>query len=77
MSWADPDYARIGYGGKGHVVPPIDVLPELRQVEAGDIDAAVSGLLEKKRARIAELDARFARMSEVIERVAPEIEALQ
>jgi hypothetical protein len=77
MSWADPDYARIGYGGKGHVVPPIDVLPELRQVEAGDIDAAVSGLLEKKRARIAELDARFARMSEVLERVAPEIEALQ
>jgi Iap family predicted aminopeptidase len=77
LSWLDPDYERIGYGGQGHVVPPIDVLPELRQVEAGDIGAAVAGLLEKKGARIAELDTRFSQMSDVLERVAPEIEALQ
>jgi Iap family predicted aminopeptidase len=77
MRWIDPDYERIGYGGEGHVVPPIDVLPELRQVEAGDIDAAVAGLLEKKGARIDELDTRLSQMSEVLERVAPEIEALQ
>jgi hypothetical protein len=77
MRWIDPDYERIGYGGQGHVVPPIDVLPELRQVEAGDIGAAVAGLLEKKGAQIEELNTRFARMSEVLEQVAPEIEALQ
>jgi aminopeptidase YwaD len=77
MSWADPDYERIGYGGEAHVVPPIDVLPELRQVEAGNISAAVAGLLEKKGAQIEELDTRLSRMSEVLEQVTPEIEALQ
>ncbi len=77
MSWLDPDYERIGYGGQGHVVPPIDVLPELRQVEAGDIGAAVTGLLEKKGARIEELNNRLSQMSAVLEGVAPEIEALQ
>jgi Iap family predicted aminopeptidase len=77
MSWIDPNYERIGYGGEGHVVPPIDVLPEFRQVEAGNTSAAVAGLLEKKGAQIEELNTRLSQMSEVLERVAPEIEALQ
>jgi hypothetical protein len=77
MSWIDPNYERIGYGGEGHVVPPIDVLPELRQVEAGNTSAAVAGLLEKKGARIEELNTRLSRMSGVLEQIAPEIEALQ
>ena len=77
LSSVEINYERIGYGGQGHVVPPIDVLPELRQVEAGKISAAVAGLLEKKGAQIEELNTRLSRMSEVLERVALEIEALQ
>jgi hypothetical protein len=77
MSWIDPNYERIGYGGKGHVITPIDVLPEFRQVEAGDTEAAITGLLEKKGAQIAELNTRFSQMRGVLERVAPAIEALQ
>jgi hypothetical protein len=77
MSWLDPNYERIGYGGEGHVVPPIDVLPELRQVEAGNTSAAIAGLLEKKGAQIEELNTRLSQMREVLEQVAPEIEALQ
>jgi hypothetical protein len=77
MSWLDPNYERIGYGREGHVVPPIDVLPELRQMEAGNTSAAVTGLLEKKGAQIEELNTRLSQMSKVLEQVAPEIEALQ
>ncbi|MBW2543166.1 MAG: M28 family peptidase [Deltaproteobacteria bacterium] len=77
MSWIDPNYERIGFGRNGHVVSPIDVLPEFRQLEAGDAAGAITGLLEKKNAQIEELNARLAQMSEVIERVVPEIEALQ
>jgi hypothetical protein len=63
MGWLDPNYERIGYGREGHVVSPIDVLPEFRQLEAGDTTGAIARLLEKKDA--------------LIERVVPEIEALQ
>jgi Iap family predicted aminopeptidase len=77
MGWLDPNYERIGYGREGHVVSPIDVLPEFRQLEAGDTTGAIARLLEKKDAQIEELNTRLSQMSEVIERVVPEIEALQ
>jgi Iap family predicted aminopeptidase len=77
LSWVDPGYERIGYGGEAHVVPPIDVLPELRRAEAGDIAAAITGLVEKKGAQIEELNTRLSLMSEVLEQVTPEIAALR
>jgi aminopeptidase YwaD len=77
MAWMDPNYERIGFGGAAHVVPPIDVLPEYRQVEAGNYSAVIASLTEKKRAQLEELNARLSRMSEVLEEVTPQIEALR
>jgi Iap family predicted aminopeptidase len=77
MAWMDPNYERIGFGGAAHVVPPIDVLPEYRQVEAGNYSAAIAGLTEKNEAQLEELNARLSRMSEVLEEVTPQIEALR
>jgi hypothetical protein len=46
-------------------------------MEAGNTSASVTGLLEKKGAQIEELNTRLSLMSEVLERVTPEIAALQ
>ena len=63
----DPDYWGISWAGQGHLPQPIDVMPEYRQIESGAYGAALSGLTDERDRQTDELDARLARMAEVLE----------
>ena len=66
----DPSFERINWGAQGELPRPLDVVPEYRRIEAGDIAGAVSGLRPKREALAADLDDRLARLAEALERAA-------
>jgi Iap family predicted aminopeptidase len=74
--WQTPGYPRLGYGASAHLVTPVDVLPQYRQIEAGKYAAAVKGLNCKLTARLAELNARLCTMSRVLESATAQIQSL-
>jgi len=64
----DPSHERISWGAMGHLPRPLDVVPQYRLIEAGEIRRAVAELEPKRRALLADLDDRLARIAGVLER---------
>jgi len=66
----DPAFERIAWAAQGHLPRPLDVVPEYRQIEAGENGRAIASLEPKERSLAAELDARLGRMAGVLEEAA-------
>ena len=73
----DPDYWAIAWGGQGHLPQPIDVMPEYRQIEAGDCAAALDGLRAERDRQVGQLNARLATIAGVLETATPQVDALR
>ena len=72
----DPDYWAINWAGQGHLPQPIDVLPEYRAIEAGDLGQAVDDLQAERDRQATELDARLNAMAAVLEPLPEQIAAM-
>ena len=66
----DPAFERVAWGAQGHLPRPLDVVPEYRQIEAGENGRAIASLEPKERSLAAELDARLDRMADLLEKAA-------
>jgi Iap family predicted aminopeptidase len=66
----DPAFDRVAWGAQGHLPRPLDVVPEHRQIEAGETGRAIASLEPKERSLAAELDARLGRMADLLEKAA-------
>jgi hypothetical protein len=73
----EPDYPRLNWAEYGHIPLFIDVMPQYRQVEAGEFAAARAGLLATRAVEVADLEARLEAMSATLESVTPRIDALR
>ncbi len=72
----DPDYWAINWAGQGHLPQPIDVLPEYRAIEAGDLSQAIDDLQEERDRQASELDVRLNAMAAVLELLPEQIGAM-
>ena len=66
----DPAFERINWGAQGHLPRPLDVVPQYRLVQAGEIGRAVTELWPKRQALAANLNDRLAGTADVLERAA-------
>ena len=72
-----PDYPRLSWASIGHIPAFVDVMPEWRQIEAGQIGQAVAGLEAIRAAEVADLETRLTDMAAVMENATPRIDALK
>ena len=70
----DPNYYRVTWGAQGHLAKYLDVIPAYHQIEAGDYAPAVASLSAMRDAEVADLNARLAEMSSVLESLIPQAE---
>jgi Iap family predicted aminopeptidase len=73
----DPDYANISWAGQGHLPQPIDVMPEYRQIVAGEVTTAIDDLTAERARQIVQLDGRLTTMSAVLESATAKLEAIR
>ena len=73
----DPRYGRIAWAGQGQLDRPLDVMPEYREVGAGQVAAAITELESKRFLLTGLLDRRLTEMAELLEQVTPRIESLR
>ncbi len=62
-----PGHPHLNWGEQGKLVEPLDVMKEYRQIEAGEIAAAIAGLENLRRRQLDQLDRRLTRMADAIE----------
>ena len=72
-----PDYPRLSWAAAGHIPRFVDVMPEWRQIEAGEYADAIDGLEAERDAELTDLGARIAALSATLENLTPRIEALR
>ena len=72
-----PDSPRLFFGSLGHIPRLWNVMPQYRQIEAGQFAAAKAGLQPMHDAALADLNARLADMCAVLESVTPKVDALK
>ena len=72
-----PDYPRLSWAAAGHIPRFVDVMPEWRQIEAGQYAAALAGLEAERDAEVADLEARITALSATLEDLVPRIDALK
>ncbi len=72
-----PDSPRLFFGSLGHIPHLWNVMPQYRQIQAGDFAGAAAGLQPMHDAALADLNERLAGMCDVLEGVTPRIEALK
>ena len=72
----DPDFERITWGGQGRLPKPLDVIPEYREIEAGDYQGAMTSLEAKRRTLLDELNRRLDEMADAIEHATQRLESL-
>jgi hypothetical protein len=72
----DPSFERIAWGAMGHLPRPLDVVPQYRLIEAGEIRRAVAELETKRQALLVDLEDRLKRMADVLERAASLLDGL-
>jgi Iap family predicted aminopeptidase len=73
----DPGYWGISWAGEGHLPKPVDVMPEYWDIQQGDYQAALGGLLAEQALQKAELDLRLATMADVLEPLPALIETMR
>lgn len=69
MERKNPSYARLHWASLGKLPVPVDVMPEYRAIERGEIPQAVSSLEAKHRPVVAELNKRLQAMASVLSEV--------
>lgn len=72
-----PDSPRLFFGSLGHIPHLWNVMPQYRQIEAGDFAGAAAGLRPMHASALADLNKRLAGMCTVLETVAPQIQGLK
>jgi hypothetical protein len=72
----DPGYELITWGAQGQLPEPLDVVPEYRAIQSGDIAGAIGGLESERGELTGELNRRLAGMASLLEQVTPRIEEL-
>jgi len=72
----DPGYYRITWGGQGHLPVPLDVMPEYRQIEAGQFAPALAALQPYLAAEVSDLTARLQAISDVLATLATQLDAV-
>jgi Peptidase family M28 len=71
-----PSNWRITWGAQGRLAPTFNLVPVMSQIRAGDYTAPQASLEEYWAQDVAELDARLGAMAEILETLAPQIDAL-
>lgn len=71
-----PGFPRLGFGELAQLSEPLDVMPQYRRIESGDVAGAVPELETALRARLALLDKRLEEMAGVLDRVTARIRDL-
>jgi hypothetical protein len=69
-------YYRLAWGGQGHLAKYLNVMPQYGQIEAGKFATALTGLTSLRKGEISDLNGRLAKMSCVLEKVTPQVQAL-
>jgi hypothetical protein len=72
-----PDSPNLYFGETGHAPCLWNVMPQYRQIEAGEFAKAKAALQPMHDAALADLDARLAAMCDVLERATPEVNGLR
>jgi hypothetical protein len=72
-----PHYPRLSWAAAGHIPRFPDVMPEWRQIEAGQYAAAIAGLEAERDAEVADLEERITALSVTLEDLTPRVEALE
>jgi hypothetical protein len=72
----DPGFPRLGFGTLAQLPEPLDVVPQYRKIESGDVAGAVPELESTLRARLTLLDKRLEEMAGVLDRVTARIRDL-
>jgi hypothetical protein len=72
----DPSFERIAWGAMGHLPRPLDVVPQYRLIEAGEIRRAVAELETKRQTLLVDLEDRLTRMADVLERAVSLLDGL-
>jgi len=72
----DPGHELITWGAQGQLPEPLDVIPEYRKIQSGDIAGAIEGLEAKRGELTRELNQRLAGMAGLLEQVTPRIRDL-
>ncbi|MFC1761308.1 M28 family peptidase [Planctomycetota bacterium] len=62
----NPDYKNLHWASEGKLPVPLNVIPEYRAIQKGDITTAISGLREEHRLRIQDLNNRLREMTSVL-----------
>ncbi len=68
LSRLAPGFPRLGFGELGQLPKPLDIVPQYRKIESGDVAGAVPELEAALRARLALLDKRLSEMADVLAR---------
>jgi aminopeptidase YwaD len=76
LSRLDPGYERITWGAQGQLPKPLDVVPQYRKIQAGDLGGAIAELEARRAELLVALDRRLVATASVLERAAPRIEGL-
>jgi len=72
----DPGFELITWGAQGQLPEPLDVIPECRKIQSGDIAGAIEGLDTKRAELTGELNQRLAGMASLLEQVTPRVKDL-
>jgi hypothetical protein len=71
-----PDFPILMWGAQGKLPAFLDVMPQYRQIEAGDFTTPVGPLADMRDAQLEDLSSRITAMCEVLEKATSHIEAL-
>jgi hypothetical protein len=72
-----PTNWRITWGGQGKLAPIFNLMPEIRQIKAGDYLTPQANLQKYWEADVKELNARLLDMAKLLEDLVPRIDALK
>ncbi len=78
LSHHDPAYARVTWGGQGHLVHYLDVMPQYDSIGAGTWSATtVAQLAAMRDLDVRDLNARLKAMDTALKTITPQIKALK
>ena len=74
----DPSYYRVDWGGQGHLIHYLDVVPQYDAIQAGSWNVQTIAQLQTMRDQdLADLNSRLNAMSATLELVTPQVNALR
>jgi aminopeptidase YwaD len=72
-----PGYYRITWGAQGHEAPHLDVMPQYREIEAGNLAQAAGELTAVRDAEIVVLNQRILAIAQLLEGVTTQLDSVK